>query len=248
MSGSFVTYAHRGASTYCPENTMLSFYTGVYMGANGIETDVQMTKDGVLVLYHDDTLERILGIEGSIKDYTYEELLRYKVKNGCLFDRVPTFEDFLSHFAQYDLTFAIELKVKGIEREVADMIYKHGVEKKVVVTSFIFGAIEAMRACAPELEIGYLTKLYPDTEIDSIVTDLTDAVINDLKRIGAEEICPKGSDVTPARVEAWHAMGFRVRAWGISDTEIMKKVYDAGVDGMTVNFPDKLIEYINSKN
>lgn len=246
MSDSFVTYAHRGASTYCPENTMLSFYTGVYMGANGIETDVQMTKDGVLVLYHDDTLNRILGIDGAIKDYTYAELLEYKVKNGCLFDRIPTFEDFLSHFAQYDLTFAIELKVAGIEREVADMIYKYGAEKKVVVTSCIFGAIEAMRACAPELEIGYLTTLFKK-DGDSVI-DRCEEVIESLKRIGAEEICPRGTDITPERVEAWHDMGFRVRAWGISDTEIMKKVYDAGVDGMTVNFPDKLIEYINSKN
>ena len=87
--GKFVNYAHRGASTFCPENTMLSFYTGIYMGANGIETDVQVTKDGVLVLFHDDTLNRILGIDGSIKDYTYEELRTYNVKNGLLFDKIP---------------------------------------------------------------------------------------------------------------------------------------------------------------
>ena len=66
----FINYAHRGASTYCPENTMLSFYTGVQMGANGIETDVQRTKDGILVLFHDDTITRVTGKEGSVADYT----------------------------------------------------------------------------------------------------------------------------------------------------------------------------------
>ena len=66
----FVNYAHRGASEYTPENTLLAFYTGVYMGANGIETDVQMTKDGILVLFHDDTILRLTGAPGSIRDYT----------------------------------------------------------------------------------------------------------------------------------------------------------------------------------
>ena len=244
---SFVNYAHRGASTYCPENTLLSFYTGIYMGANGIETDVQMTKDGIIVLYHDDTLNRILGIDGSIKDYTYEELLAYNVKNGSLYDKIPTFEDFLRHFSHFDLTFAIELKVKGIEREVAEMIHRFGIADKVIITSFIFEAIETMKKVAPELRIGFLTKLFPDPQIDSIVTNASEEVINKLLAIGAYEICPKGSDINAERVAHWHSLGLGVRAWGISDTDIMKKVYDAGADGMTVNFPDKLTEYIGNR-
>lgn len=243
----FVNYAHRGASTYCPENTMLSFYTGIYMGANGIETDVQVTKDGILVLFHDDTLDRILGISGAVKDYTYAELLVYNVKNGSLYDKIPTFEDFLKHFSHFDLTFAIELKVTGIEREVAAMIHKYGVADKVIITSFIFDAIAEMKRVAPELRIGFLTKLFKDTEIDAVVTDASKAVIDKLIAMGAYEICPKGSDITPEKVAEWHALGLGVRAWGISDTEIMKRVYEAGVDGMTVNFPDKLTEYIAGK-
>ena len=91
----FINYAHRGASTYCPENTMLSFYTGVQMGANGIETDVQRTKDGILVLFHDDLIKRVTGKEGSIADYTYEELRSFDVNTGALSDKIPTFEEFL---------------------------------------------------------------------------------------------------------------------------------------------------------
>ena len=247
MEKKFVNYAHRGASTYCPENTMLSFYTGMYMGANGIETDVQVTKDGVLVLFHDDTLNRILGIDGAIKDYTYAELLEHDVVNGSLRDKIPTFEDFLSHYAHFDITFAIELKVTGIEREVAAMIHKHGVADKVIVTSFIFDAIAEMKRVAPELRIGYLTKLTRKTEDGSIV-DIADEIVSKVIALGAYEICPKGSDITAERVAEWKRLGLGVRAWGISDTDIMKKVYDAGADGMTVNFPDKLTEYIGEKN
>ena len=247
MEKKFVNYAHRGASTYCPENTMLSFYTGMYMGANGIETDVQITKDGVLVLFHDDTLNRILGIDGAIKDYTYAELLGYDVVNGSLRDKIPTFEDFLSHFAHFDITFAIELKVTGIEREVAAMIHKYGIADKVIITSFIFDAIAEMKRVAPELRIGYLTKLTRKTEDGSIV-DVADEIVSKVIALGAYELCPKGADITAERVAEWKRLGLGVRAWGISNTDIMKNVYDAGVDGMTVNFPDKLTEYIKEKN
>ena len=231
----FVNYAHRGASTYCPENTMLSFYTGMYMGANGIETDVQITKDGVLVLFHDDDTERILGVKGAIADFTYAELLEMNVKNGKLTDKVPTFEDFIIHFRNFEITFAIELKVVGVEKAVADMIYKYGIEDKVIITSFKFECIEEMKKCAPALKVGYLT-----TKTDESVTDA-------LRAIGAEQICPYGPKVTRELVDKWHAMGFNVRAWGIADTDIMTAVYEAGADGMTVNFPDKLTELLGKE-
>ena len=71
---SFIVYAHRGASEYCPENTLLSFYTGVYMGANGIETDVQRTKDGTLVLFHDANIKRMTGVDCEVASIDYKEL------------------------------------------------------------------------------------------------------------------------------------------------------------------------------
>ena len=232
---SFITYAHRGASEYCPENTFMSFYMGMHMGANGIETDVQRTKDGVLVLFHDDTLDRVTGESGSVADYTYSELSEFWVKKEKLVDKIPTLDDFLSHFACRDITFAIELKVGGCERDISDLIFKHGVEKKTVVTSFNFEYLRAFKEHAPAIRVGYLT-----CKVD-------DECLTALKDMGAEEICPKGEDMTKEKVDLWHSLGFNVRAWGISDDEIMKKVYDIGADGMTVNFPDCLIEYIKTK-
>ena len=63
-----INYAHRGASEYAPENTLSSFYLGLLQGANGIETDVQRTKDGVLVLFHDNTLDRVTDSTGRVQD------------------------------------------------------------------------------------------------------------------------------------------------------------------------------------
>ena len=231
----FVNFAHRGASEYAPENTMMSFYLGMYMGANGIETDVQKTKDGVLVLFHDDTLERVTGESGSISDYTFEELQNFNVKKNELTDKIVSFEDFLCHFAHRDITFAIELKETGLEKEVSELIYKYGIERKCVVTSFKYEALTAMKKCAPKLKLGYLT------------VDVTAEKLSRMKKDGIDEICPKASNISAEDVWEWQKSGFNVRAWGVSDEELMKKMYDFGTNGMTCNFPDKLCGYINER-
>jgi glycerophosphoryl diester phosphodiesterase len=145
----FVNYAHRGASEYLPENTMLAFYTGIYMGANGIETDVQRTKDGTLVLFHDDTLMRVTGQSGSVGDYTFEELQAFDVSKNGFTDKITAFEDFLKHFSHRDITFAIELKGAGVEKDTADLLRKYGLQKKAVVTSFAFEYLRTFRQYAP---------------------------------------------------------------------------------------------------
>ena len=231
----FVNYAHRGASEYCPENTLLSFYTGVYMGANGIETDVQKTKDGALVLFHDDNLQRIFGLRGSIGDYTLEELQALRVRKNDLEDRIVTLGDFLSHFSFRSLTFAIELKQAGIEAEIIEAIRRHDIGHKCVVTSFDWDHILRVRAFAPELETGYLTG-----RVD-------EEILSKMKEAGCMELCPAADLVTPERVADWHAAGFRVRAWGVKDETLMRQVCDSGADGMTVNFPEKLAQYLGNR-
>ena len=231
----FINYAHRGASEYCPENTFLSFYTGLYMGANGIETDVRLTKDGELVLFHDENLLRVTGEEGSISQMTYKELLKIPVKNGALYDNIPLFEDFLRHFSSFAITFAIELKDKNIGARVADLIYKYGIEKKCIVTSFSLEYLKEVREYAKDIRTGYLAK-----RID-------DELIFELLELGVNELCPRATDIDSTSVERWHKMGFNVRAWGVCGEELMKNVYNSFADGMTVNFPDKLTEYIKTK-
>ena len=158
------------------------------------------------------------------------------MKKGELHDKIPTLEDFLAHFSYRDITFAIELKADDIEKEVADLIFRYGIAQKTVVTAFELHRLENIKAYAPTLRVGYLTETVDDALVDKLVN------------MGAAEICPHGRDVTPENVAKWHARGLNVRAWGISDEAIMKKVYDAGADGMTVNFPDKLLQYITSQN
>lgn len=236
MERKFVNYAHRGASEYLPENTFLAFYTGIYMGANGIETDVRRTSDGELVLFHDDSLERVTGRKGSIADYTFEELREFDVQKNGFKDKIVRLEDFLAHFGHMDITFAIELKDAGIESDVAALLKKYDMAEKTVVTSFNHDYIANIKACAPELRVGLLVRR-GKSDRETVAW---------LRSIHAYEICPYSRDVTSENVAEWHADGLNVRAWGL-DPEYMKIVYDAGADGMTVNFPDLLTAYIAEK-
>jgi len=111
---------------------------------------------------------------------------------------------------------------------------KYGMEEKTFVTSFNLEYIRKFKEYAPEFRVGYLTK-----EIDG-------ELLSELRALGVDELCPKASEITPERVRAWHRAGFNVRAWGVDSEETMRRVYDSGANGMTVNFPDKLTEYIKN--
>ncbi len=231
---SCIVYAHRGASEYKPENTMSSFYFGCHLGANGIETDVRRTRDGVLVLFHDETVIRMTGAEGYVSDYTYEELLRLRLRNQKTNteDIVVRLEDFLRMFGFRNLHFAIELKEAGTEKEVTDLLDRYGMREKTIITSFGFGCIQRVKQLHPDYRVGFLADEFDSEDIAK------------MRAIGGEQLCPKATRVTPQKVSVWHALGFDVRAWGVANPELMKKAYACGVNGMTVNFPDLLIRHI----
>lgn len=233
----FISYAHRGASEYAPENTMSSFHLGLEQGANGIETDVRRTKDGVLVLFHDQTLKRVIGETGRVADHTYGELLRMRVKNArtAKEDIVVKLEDFLKYFGYRDIQFAIELKDSGIEAETLELLEKYDMREKTVITSFEFEYIKAVKLLRPEYKVGFLA------------SDFDENSLANMRDIGGEQLCPKAEYITAEKVGEWHKMNYNVRAWGCSTVELMKHAYDCGVDGMTVNFPDLLLQYISKK-
>ncbi len=235
-----INYAHRGASEYAPENTLSAFYLGLLQGADGIETDVQMTKDGVLVLFHDDTLEGVTDGKGRIADYTLEELKNIKVYGCCttgFYDHIVTLREFLERFSGYGISFAIELKADGTEQGVIDLIHKFRIEAVTTVTSFGFERIKRTKELDPSIRVGLLTL---GNGLDRI---------EELRAIGGEEMCPQAEKMTVESVGELRRAGLGVRAWGISGYHAYKYMKDMcryGVDGMTVNFPDRLKQYLSS--
>ena len=232
-----INYAHRGASEYAPENTLSSFYLGLVQGADGIETDVQRTKDGVLVLFHDDTVDRVSDGQGKLSDFTLAELEKLKIYGNNtrgFYDKILTFEEFLEKFSNYDLTFAIELKGEGVEEDTLEMIKRFGIFEKTTFTSFKFDYIKKIKELDPNARVGYLTQNTCEEHIEQLIG------------IGGEEIAPKASELTEENIALYRSRGLGVRAWGVQSIELMKKMCALKVDGMTVNFPDRLFEYLNS--
>ncbi len=228
----FVNYAHRGASAYAPDSTVAAFDLGIAMKANGIETDLQKTKDGKIVLFHNEMLDGRSSGRGKLAEYTYKELLAMDF--GGWFsekykgEKIVLFEDFAQKYFHLDLTFALELKVRGIEKEVLEIIKKYDAMDKVYISSFFFDALEAMRGIDGKIRLSWLlNKITPDA-------------VERLKKIGGSQICPQAALVTPEEIAVARENGLGVRLWGVTDEALMKKVYPLATEGMTVNFPDKL--------
>lgn len=227
-----INYAHRGASEQAPENTFAAFHRALVLGANGIETDIQQTKDQQLVLFHDASLVRITGTDLPIQALTLAQLahLDFGSHKGPAFaqEPIPTLPAFLAAFGTKPIHLALELKETGIEQAVLEALTGQVFWDQVVVTSFLWDSLVAMRALDGNIRLGYLTERITEEGLDR------------LAQAGLNQICPKADQLTEQAVELAKAGGFSVRAWGVNDDRLMAHALACGVDGMTVDFPDRL--------
>lgn len=232
--------AHRGASAYAPENTFAAFDLALRMGARQIELDVQATQDGQIVVIHDDTVDRTTDGTGPVADHTLAALrtLDAGARFGSAFagERIPLFADVLECY-HGRAWLHVELKGRSgdLTQLTVDLIRRHGMAGEVTLTSFQKVRLEEARSRAPELPAGWL------------VRELTGEAVSDARILSLAQLCPRADAVTPELVERLHGEGFVVRAWGVADEELMRRVVEAGADGMTVNFPDKLIALLDSR-
>ena len=165
-------WAHRGLSTEYPENTLLAYEKAAQApGIKGIELDVQLSKDGEVMVFHDETLDRVTDAKGRLTDYTLDELKHIAIRDTEKFDcdrkyiQIPTFEEMLELLKPYcekdGLKINVELKTsvihyEGIERKTYDLVKKHGMEKYIVYSSFWAESVKKMKEIDPACETGML--------------------------------------------------------------------------------------------
>ncbi|GAA3407346.1 glycerophosphodiester phosphodiesterase [Paenibacillus hodogayensis] len=235
----FMNLAHRGASQYAPENTLAAFYYGIQLGANGLETDLRISRDGVVFLLHDDRLERTTNGSGRHTDYTWAEL--QELDAGSWFapayagERLISFETFAHLFGRKPLKLALELKDDGIEEEVAHVVRKYELQSNAVVTSFDFDSLRQLRRLDEHIPLGYLANQW-DADL-----------LERLKETRVGQLCPNAETLTKEQVNLLKREGFEVRAWKVKDEALMRHCLQCGVDGMTINFPEKLHEALNGE-
>lgn len=237
----FVNYAHRGASAYAPENTMSSFRKALEIGGNGIELDLQKTKDNKIVIFHDNTIDKKSNGIGRISDYTYNELQKFDF--GSWFDkkfeneRIVLFEDFMKEMQGKDLILAIELKEENIENQTLQIIKQYYDSNKIFITSFSYNALLNIRKLDNNIKIGWLIR-----------EDINEYNIKELMQIQGNQICPPADLVSKEGIKLARRNNLSIRLWKVSTLEIMENSYNLDIDGMTVNFPDKLKELMEREN
>jgi len=152
--------AHRGLSDYYPENTMKAFLHALELPFDGIETDVQMTKDGQLILLHDATINRTSNGKGNVADYKYKQLLKFNFNNG--FDMVtpiPLLEELLAVMAKTDKILNIEIKSEakpGTEEKVIKLVHKYHMQDQVYYSSTDVNQMTRIRQLEPDAYVALI--------------------------------------------------------------------------------------------
>lgn len=221
--------AHRGASGYAPENTRAAFDRALALRADAIETDVQLTADGELVICHDTVIDRTSHGRGPLADHTLAELraLDFGGWYGPEFvgQRILTAAEMLDEYAAR-IPLCLELKDPRAAMPLVALLTERGLLDRVQVTSFYWTALLDAQAANPALTLGFLTPTFEEDIVARVV------------RRGFAQVCPHVDRLTAGRVALAHARGIQVRAWGVTRRDQVERLFETGADGATCNWPD----------
>ncbi|MCY7942337.1 glycerophosphodiester phosphodiesterase [Bacillus inaquosorum] len=239
-------FAHRGASGQFPENTMLAFEKGIEAGADGIELDVQLTKDGRIVVIHDERLDRTTSLKGFVKDTAYDVIKTANAAaNHNQMDndiKVPLLEDVLSWAEKKNFLINIELKnsvirYEGMEEKVLEAVKRFNIEERVILSTFNH---ESLALCA---------RLATNIERAALTSDVLYQADRYITSIPASGYHPKlNSPATADKVlKKMRNSSIKVRPYTVNRPEDMKRLFEAGADGIFTDFPAKALALLKNK-
>lgn len=219
--------AHRGASAYRPENTASAFALAVEMRADMIEIDLHLTRDGAVVVTHDEALSGL----GEIADATLAAVRALDAGGG---ERVPTLDEVLDRFGD-QIAFNLEIKragateYRGIEAQALEAVMKRGLLARTLFSSFYDAVLARLRALSAQARIALL-----------ISSRHPIAILERAAALRAEAVNLEDSIATPARIEAAHGAGLDVHVFTVDAEDALRRLLAMGVDGIFTNAPDRL--------
>ncbi len=231
-SAPFYVTAHRGASGWAPENTLAAFAKAIEQGSDYSELDVRLSKDGVVVLSHDDSLRRTTGQPGAVWDYTVEELKAFDA--GAWFgpefagEKIPTLQEVI-RLVKGKMKLNIEVKISRQEPQVVEkvieVIRREGFDKDCMITSFDQATVEKVIELAPDLPVGL------------IFSETTKA---DVFAGSWPILSVRYSAVNEEFVAKARKAGKQIHVWTVNDEQKMRDLLALKVDGIITNYPDRL--------
>ena len=224
--------AHRGASGTFPENTLSAFRAAIAAGAAMCELDVQLTRDGAVVVIHDDTVDRATDGTGEVAELTLEEIKRLdagaKFKGGAIKgERIPTLDE-VFEVTSSKCGLNIELKAGGLEHQVAQIVNARNAFGDSIVSSFDWEWLKTIQQIDQRIRIGLLTD---DKPVDLMMNAVA---------MHAYAINPHCDIVTADLCTAAHQRGFKVFTWTVDSPPRMRTLIECGVDGIMTNYPERL--------
>jgi glycerophosphoryl diester phosphodiesterase len=236
MAG-FKKIAHRGASGRYPENTRLAFTKAIEAGADMIELDCQMSRDGHVVVFHDEQLRRTAGIRGALSTKTLDQLKLLDIgrwrKKSFAGERILTLEEALDVLAgKVDLCLEIKNYPKslpGIELKVLFILSHYDYLDRTIVASFDYRCLSRIRELAPEAAIGVILGSAVKQDPLEAARQLAACSLHVQKKLATREFL----------ASAWEE-GLDVHVWTVNDLRDMEAFASMGVQGMISDFPDRL--------
>ena len=226
-------WGHRGAYDHAPENTLTGFQMAADMGADGVELDIQLTRDREVVVIHDETVDRTSNGEGLVKDFTLSELKKLNFNKRGLTEplqmEIPTLSEVFKLLEPTKLKINIELKTgvvyyEDIEAEALNIAIKCGMMRRLVWSSFNHYSVQKLKLLAPEAETALLCAG------GILVTG------EQCAKTGASALHPHIRQLEyPGLVDECHKHGVKVRAWTVNEPEDFKLAQSLGADGICTN-------------
>lgn len=228
-------FGHRGASQICPENTMAAFKQAYVDGADGIETDVHMSKDGQLVLIHDETIDRTSNGHGWVKDMTLEELrsYNYAYHHEGIYE-IPTLKELLDFLSQTTMMVNLEIKTdcihyEGIEKKVLDLVARYQCEDRVIYSSFNLESLLKLKEEDASIYAGYLYEDHPFKKYHLA------------KKYHLDAIHPEYIFVRDQKwVKKCQKDGLDINTWTVNREEDVQKMKKLKVQRIIVNHPKEV--------
>lgn len=236
--------AHRGDSAHRPENTPASFAAALEVGADLVEFDVQLTKDGQVVVIHDPTVDRTTNGTGSVRELTLAEIrglsAGYPKQFGSGFagERVPTLAEALG-MLRGRARVMIEIKKEsvtdadddGIEARTIAEVRKAGMVGDVALISFDRRALLRCRQHGPEITRGHLFQREPPEE-----------VVRGAREVGSALVMPEKQMLTDALLEQTRAAGLKLSTWVVDDAEELRALARFDLYGVATNRPGEMLD------
>lgn len=232
--------AHRGFSGEYPENTMLAFQKAVEAGCDGIEMDVQLTKDLVPVIMHDESVDRTSNGSGYIYNQTYEELSKLDCGYPSKFNgkygvqKIPTLEEYLAWMASDAVHIITNIELKnsvyyygGLERKVVDLVCRYGLEDRIIISSFNNASVLKCKMANQRISAGFL--------IEGAIDNCGVYV----RECGVEYYHPNLDFIKEEHVKNCSENGIGINVWTVNEEDDMRTMKKWGVHSIITNYPDR---------